>query len=67
MDIKKEAYGARYRALGKMLEVERLRQSEMMNEDARLPRDKHRLSQQGFSDRSKDILNELNELEDLLF
>lgn len=50
-----------------MLEVERLRQSEMMNEDAQLPRDKHRLSQPEYSDRSKDILNELNELEDLLY
>jgi hypothetical protein len=67
MDVKKEVYCARYRALGKMLEVERLRQSEMMNEDAHLPRDRHRLAQKGFRDKSKDILNELNELEDMLF
>lgn len=50
-----------------MLEVERLRQSEMMNDDAHKPLDRHRLSQKGFMDKSKDILSELNDLEDLLY
>ena len=67
MGLTKEIYRARYRALGKMLEVERLRQSEMMNEDVHKPLDRHRLSQKGFRDKSKDILSELNDLEDLLF
>ena len=67
MDLNKEVYRARYRALGKMLEVERLEQSEMMNDDAHKPMDRHRLSQKDFMDKSKDILSELNDLEDLLY
>lgn len=63
----KEVYVSRYRALGKKLEIERLRISEMMNEDFDKPLDKHRLSQDHFRDKCNQILIELNELEELLF
>jgi hypothetical protein len=65
--VAKHIYVSRYRALGKKLEVERLRISEMMNEDLDRPMDKQRLSQDQFRDKCNKILLELNELEDLLF
>ena len=67
MTSTKEMYLSRYRALGKKLEIERLRISEMMNEDLGKPLDKHKLSQDSFRDKCNQILIELNELEDLLF
>jgi hypothetical protein len=65
--VAKEIYVSRYRALGKKLEIERLRISEIMNEDFKQPLDKHRLSQDQFQDKCNKLLLELNELEDLLF
>lgn len=63
----KDVYVSRYRALGKKLEIERLRISEMMNDDFDKPLDKHRLSQDQYRDRCNQLLIELNELEELLF
>lgn len=63
----KENYLERYRALGKKLEIERLRISEMINEDFENPLDKHRISQIQFRDKCNELLLELNELEELLF
>ena len=67
MNSTKEVYKSRYRALGKKLEIERLRISEMMNKDLDKPLDKHSLSQDQFRDKCNEILLELNELEELLF
>ncbi|MPN36601.1 hypothetical protein SDC9_184111 [bioreactor metagenome] len=67
MGIIKERYRARYRALGRTLEIERLHQSEMMNEDTHKPLDRHRLAQKEYSDQTREILTELNDLEDLLY
>jgi len=67
MSSTKEVYKSRYRALGKKLEIERLRISEMMNKDLDKPLDKHSLSQDQFRDKCNEILLELNELEELLF
>ena len=67
MVSKKEKYLIKYRALGKKLEIERLRISEMMNEDFEKPLDKHRISQNQFRDKCNKLLLELNELEELLF
>jgi hypothetical protein len=65
--VAKEIYVSRYRALGKKLEIERLRISKMMNEDLNKPLDKQRLSQDQFQDKCNKLLLELSELEDLLF
>ncbi len=67
MVSKKEKYLSRYRALGKKLEIERLRISEMMNEDFEKPLDKQRITQDQFRDKCNELLIELNELEELLF
>jgi hypothetical protein len=63
----KDIYVSRYRALGKKLEIERLRISDMMNEDFDKPLDKHSLSQEQYRDKCNQMLVELNELEELLF
>lgn len=67
MVSKKEKYLNRYRALGKKLEIERLRISEIMNEDFGKPLDMHRISQDQFRDKCNELLLELNKLEELLF
>ena len=67
MVLEKNNYLNRYRSLGKKLEIERLRISEMMNEDFKKPLDKHRISQDQFRDTCNELLLEINELEELLF
>ena len=62
----RDIYVSRYRKLGKELEMERLRISQMMNGHGK-GQDKQKMSQGQTRDKSNEILAELNELEDLLF
>lgn len=67
MELTKEKYRARYRALGRLLEIKRLRLGEAAGQTSKERFGRHRPSQKKLEGEMKDILQKIGELEDLLY